>query len=479
MSRGQNTIKTSQVSITPILLKYSSSFSSSSFSANGITVNRGTNSSLSSDSANFSNYALVRQLYYQEYLTGSLNFSSSYWNGSLQSTAASGTLDDDNRYFPAASGSEITIIGIPRTVFGEQISRGSLRIAASTYNLIDDGNGNVIDSNNSYVHVGNVLYSQGVIVLTNQDYRYCMIDSITPTTTTTTTSTTTTTTTAAPTTTTTTSTTTAAPTTTTTTTTSTTTVAPTTTTTTSTTTVAPTTTTTTSTTTVAPTTTTTTSTTTAAPTTTTSTTTTTTTAGPTTTTTLPQFSADIDVDSESEACNTPDMTSVTISGATDVTAAGANNITIVSQTSTFDSLVGNNGFFWVAQTIGSDRYVRYYQRNGTNFTAVAQNSAIICGTTTTTSTTTTTTTPVTYTSIGSYINGDTISCGSSSPTTTLYLNNTDYATYTSNGNLISAGMTLYTDTSATLLTTTRVFETGDGSIFNVSSGIVGSLYAAC
>lgn len=278
MSRGQNTIKRSEISTTPALLKYSASYDSSSFTAKGITVNRGINSSYSSNGVNYLNFALVKQLYYQEYLTGSLKFSSSFWDPSIQSTAASGTFDLDNRYFPTESNAEITVIGIPRTAFGEQIARKTLLISGSTYSLIDDGNGNVIDSKNSNAHVGNVLYSQGVIVLTNLDYAYAMIPSTIPTTTTT--STTTTTTTPAPTTTTTTTTTTTVAPTTTSTTTTTTTAAPTTTsTTTTTTTVAPTTSTTTTTTTESPTTTTTTTTTTTeAPTTTTSTTTTTTTA---------------------------------------------------------------------------------------------------------------------------------------------------------------------------------------------------------
>jgi len=145
MSRGQNTIKRSEVSTTPILLKYPTSITSASFSQKGITVNRGINSSYNSDGVQFLNYALVKQLYYQEYLTGSLLFSSSFWNPSNQSTAAKGTFDNDYRYFPTSSSAQITIIEIPRTSFGEQIARKSLNITGSSYRLIDDGNGNVID----------------------------------------------------------------------------------------------------------------------------------------------------------------------------------------------------------------------------------------------------------------------------------------------------------------------------------------------
>jgi hypothetical protein len=271
MGLSKNTLDRSDISTYPIKLKYSASYASSSAVNYGITLNRGINGSFVSNDNDFLVYKLAKQLYYNSYLTGSLNDTASAWNDNLQSTAASGTFDNDYRYFPTASGDEITVLAIPRTVFGENISRKSLRISGSTYYLIDDGNGNVVDINNNNVHVGNILYAQGIVVITNLDYEYALIQT---TTTTTTTSTTSTTTTVAPTTTTTT---TIAPTTTTTTTT---TIAPTTTTTTSTTTVAPTTTTT-STTTVAPTTTTT-STTTIAPTT---TTTSTTTIAPTTTST--------------------------------------------------------------------------------------------------------------------------------------------------------------------------------------------------
>ena len=244
MGLSKNTLDRSDISTYPIKLKYSASYASSSAYSYGITLNRGINGSFNSNGEDFLVYKLAKQLYYNLYLTGSLNNSASYWNDNLQSTAASGTFDNDYRYFPNAADDQITLMAIPRNVFGENISRKSLRISGATYNLIDDGNGNIIDTNNSNTHVGNVLYSQGIVIITNLDYEYALIDTPIPTTsttsttttaapTTTTTSTTSTTTTAAPTTTTstTTTTTTAEPTTTTSTTTTTTTAEPTTTTT--------------------------------------------------------------------------------------------------------------------------------------------------------------------------------------------------------------------------------------------------------
>ena len=86
-----------------------------------------------------------------------------------------GTFDNDFRYFPTSSGDQITILAIPPIIFSENISRKSLRISGATYNLIDDGNGNIIDTNNSNVHVGNVLYTQGIITITNLDYENALI----------------------------------------------------------------------------------------------------------------------------------------------------------------------------------------------------------------------------------------------------------------------------------------------------------------
>ena len=282
MSRAANSLKTSDVITTPIKLKYTSSYSYETLGVYGIEVMTGINGPVTitgSIPQETLTYRSVRHLYYSNYLTGSFPTSASSADNFLQSTAASGTLDADIRYFPTESGAKVTVLSIPKGVFGQQISRKGFVMSSSAYYIVDDGNGNILDQKVGNVHVGNIIYPQGIVVFTNPDYvgiasPACELDGyLTTTIPPTTTSTTTTTTTAAPTTPTTTTTTT----TTTSTTTTTTTAAPTTTTTT--TTVAPTTTTTsttTTTTTAAPTTTTTTP---VAPTTTTTSTTTTTTTG--------------------------------------------------------------------------------------------------------------------------------------------------------------------------------------------------------
>lgn len=170
MSRSSNTLKTSDVTTVPIQVKYSATYLSSSAYDSGITLNRGVNTSFNSSSIQFLNYALARQLYYQEYITGSLLNTANYWNSSLQSTAAEGTFDNDYRYFPTESSAEITILAMPRSVFGDGIGRKSLAISGSTYTLIDDGNGNILDTfttgsqpstNVAYATDGVKLYSAG------------------------------------------------------------------------------------------------------------------------------------------------------------------------------------------------------------------------------------------------------------------------------------------------------------------------------
>jgi hypothetical protein len=141
----------------------------------GISVYHGTNTPVDAD-GNFTqeylNYASARQMYYKSYISGSLLDSGSGYNDNLQSTAASGTFDNDFRIFPTASNSTIATLSIPMSAFGERIGRRSFDITFSNYgyHLVDDGNGNIIDLNNSNEHVGNILYAQGMVVITNATY---------------------------------------------------------------------------------------------------------------------------------------------------------------------------------------------------------------------------------------------------------------------------------------------------------------------
>jgi hypothetical protein len=189
MSRSSNTLKTSDVTSVPIQVKYFASYNTVSpaplWSNTGITYKRGLNYTASfyqipaASTASFLNYRSAQQLYYSNYISGSIPTTASYADNWLQSTAASGTFDEDYRFFPTASDASIWIVSIPRSVYGQQIARKSFYMSGSTvdgmqvrdWQIIDDGNGNLIEVNTGTVvnqKVGNLFYAQGMAVITSQ-----------------------------------------------------------------------------------------------------------------------------------------------------------------------------------------------------------------------------------------------------------------------------------------------------------------------
>lgn len=201
MSRSSNTLKTSDVTTVPIQVKYFASYNtvglSPLWSDVGITYKSGLNYTGSyfyqipaASTASFLNYKSVEQLYYQDYVSSSINLSASYADNWQQSTAASGTFDDDYRYFPTASNARVWIVSIPRSVYGQQIARKSFYMSGSTvdgiqvrdWQIIDDGNGNLVEVNSGTVinqRVGNIFYAQGMAVITSQapEFGALMFDS--------------------------------------------------------------------------------------------------------------------------------------------------------------------------------------------------------------------------------------------------------------------------------------------------------------
>jgi len=178
MSSSKNTIRFSDISSAPIKLKYSSSYYSQSLDDVGITINRGFNHPMTVTGSldnNALNYELIKQLYYKEYISGSLLSSGSAYDPQWQSTAASGSGDEDARYFPTTQNSQISFFYIPRNEFGEQVARNSLHLLplnpdSTNYHIVDDGNGNLIDALVGNRKVGNIFYAQGIIVFTDPDY---------------------------------------------------------------------------------------------------------------------------------------------------------------------------------------------------------------------------------------------------------------------------------------------------------------------
>jgi hypothetical protein len=186
MSRASNSLLVSDVTTTPIKLKYSSSYSNTAICDSGIYAQSGLNGPVTvtgSVPQRTLRYLSIRHLFYSNFLTSSYQISGSSADNFLQSTAASGTFENnttlsssaDIRYFPTESLSKIKIINIPKNTFGEKISRKSFFLTGSNYYLADDGNGNLIDKYNGNKRVGNIIYPQGFAIITNSDY-YCVID---------------------------------------------------------------------------------------------------------------------------------------------------------------------------------------------------------------------------------------------------------------------------------------------------------------
>ncbi len=201
MRAAKNTIYASDVTTLPIKVKYTASYNEDSLLDNGITITKGVNNPVYSyEKVNNDTlvYRFARQMYYYNFISGSFPLSASYYDNFMQSTAASGTLEADQRYFPTGNLEEITVIAIPRTKFGEKISPTTFRLVNSgSYSLYDDGNGNVIDfgsgslsvyidsmyftspedyyeilqTQTTFTRVGNIFYSHGIVVITNQNYQ--------------------------------------------------------------------------------------------------------------------------------------------------------------------------------------------------------------------------------------------------------------------------------------------------------------------
>lgn len=172
MSSAFKTLKTSDITTFPYKVGKLSTFQDPEFGKNGIYVYTGINT-LPSPSGGLSqealNYRSIRQLYYSQFLSSispqtpysqqtydqllqdedakvEVPNNLAYYNY-VQSTAASGTLELDNRFnFPTAEGAEIKILSIPQALYGEAVKPTSFRLTDNTtYDIVDDGNGNLVD----------------------------------------------------------------------------------------------------------------------------------------------------------------------------------------------------------------------------------------------------------------------------------------------------------------------------------------------
>jgi hypothetical protein len=221
MSFSYKTLSSNDISLTSYIANKQWGITNDTLSQNGITIYIGENLPINrtnpfdpindSETANEEYrrliYASIRNLYYQNYTSGSLTgqffHSSSFFNYE-QSTLTSGSMLAAYRNIPTITGSsaignnptlfetalydissslydettfdpdqgsKIVVISVDQNIFGSGLTPNSISISGSTYNIQDDGEGNLLDTlTTSSLYIGNVFYSQGLIVITDQDY---------------------------------------------------------------------------------------------------------------------------------------------------------------------------------------------------------------------------------------------------------------------------------------------------------------------
>ena len=221
MSFSYKTLNSTDITLTSYIANKQWEVNDSTFSQNGVTIYVGENLPIDKnnpfnpiDDGQTSNdeyrrlvFQSIKNLYYKNYTSGSLTgefYNSSSYINYEQSTLVSGTirnlttvtgsnlnpsnpaLYDSNAsrsLFDATSvlydldtldpdaGSRVVIISIDQNVYGSGLSPNSVNISGSNYNIQDDGEGNLLDTlATSSLYVGNVFYSQGLIIITNQNY---------------------------------------------------------------------------------------------------------------------------------------------------------------------------------------------------------------------------------------------------------------------------------------------------------------------
>ena len=111
------------------------------------------------------NYYSANHLYYSLFNTGSGTITESgSFDNYLETSFFTGS-----RYF---SGSGL-IYSIPKNLYGTHIEPGTVTVGSGRYEMIDDGEGNLLSSGSI---VGNIIYSHGMIVVNDNNYYNHYID---------------------------------------------------------------------------------------------------------------------------------------------------------------------------------------------------------------------------------------------------------------------------------------------------------------
>lgn len=204
MSSAYKTLKQSDITVSPLKVNKSVSFPSCSAADNGIKAYTAQYIPVTESVALPAKAVLYNTLlnsYFNNWLSSSLS-TGSLFDDNLQSTAASGTLQNDIRYIVNTVGSKIKVISVPQSIYGNSLTPKTIKLKPlnQDYHIIDDGNGNLIDIKNcisdsfnktdeeiygndlfecirtNNTLVGNVIYNQGLLLITNSDYQ-CIVDS--------------------------------------------------------------------------------------------------------------------------------------------------------------------------------------------------------------------------------------------------------------------------------------------------------------
>ena len=132
-------------------------------------------------------YRNVKQLYYSNFISSStgdnvnqrilipgFNTSGNAFIGSKTNPAFDNFLQSTltpNRYFPTASNAEVAVISIPSKIYGEYIAPNSFILSYPSLDstITDDGEGNLNISGSAVGegYIGNIIYTQGIAILTS------------------------------------------------------------------------------------------------------------------------------------------------------------------------------------------------------------------------------------------------------------------------------------------------------------------------
>jgi hypothetical protein len=127
-------------------------------------------------------YSQINHLFYQQYSSSALFLNTSslisslYYDGVSQFRATNSYFDYNENagfvnYFPTGANEGIRVLSVSKDLYGQKVLPYQFELSSSAYYIKDDGIGNLIDYKNSNTYVGNIFYSHGISIITNQDYQ--------------------------------------------------------------------------------------------------------------------------------------------------------------------------------------------------------------------------------------------------------------------------------------------------------------------